>query len=46
MHICSKFSLKCEASHKNIVVVDFLILVAFKKWRVDNAGIIFDYNRM
>ena len=40
MRICSKF-LKYEASHKNIVIVDFLMLVAL---RVDNAGIIFDYN--
>ena len=30
VHICSKFSVKSEASHKNIVKVDFLMLVAFK----------------
>ena len=24
MHTCSKFSVKCEASHKPIVQVDFL----------------------
>ena len=31
VHICSKFSVKYEASHKNIVEVDFLMLIAFKK---------------
>ena len=30
VRIFSKFSVKCEASHKNIVKVDFLMLVAFK----------------
>ena len=28
--ICSKFSVKCEASHKDIVKVDSLMLVTFK----------------
>ena len=27
VHICSKFAVKSEASHKNIVKVDFLMLV-------------------
>ena len=30
MGICSKFSVKCEASHKDIVKVDSLMLVTFK----------------
>ena len=30
VRICSKFSLKYEENHKNIVIVDFLMLVAFK----------------
>ena len=30
VRICSKFSVKSEASHKNIVKVDFFMLVAFK----------------
>ena len=27
---CSKFSVKCEASHKNIVKIDFLMLATYK----------------
>ena len=30
VRICAKLSVKSEASHKNIVKVDFLMLVAFK----------------
>ena len=30
VRICSKFSVQSEASHKNIVKLDFLMLVAFK----------------
>ena len=30
VRICSKFSFKCEENHKTIVIVDFLMLVAFK----------------
>ena len=30
VRICSKLSVESEASHKNIVKVDFLMLVAFK----------------
>ena len=30
VRICPKFSVKCEASHKNIVKVDFLMLVTFQ----------------
>ena len=30
VRICSKLSVKSEASHKNIVKVDFLMLVPFK----------------
>ena len=45
MSICSKFSVKCEESHKDIVKVDFLMLVAFNResWHLQ-AGITFDYN--
>ena len=38
--ICSKFSVKCEASHKNIVIVDFLMLVAFKLGELAYTAII------
>ena len=36
--ICSKLSVKCEESHKNIVKVDSLMLVAFKKGELAPPG--------
>ena len=41
--ICSKFSVNCEVSHKNIVIVDFLMLVAGELVPIV-VGITFDYN--
>ena len=38
VRICSKFSVKCEATHKNIVIVDFLMLVAFKQGELAPIG--------
>ena len=43
---CSKFSVKCEVSHKNIVKVYFLMLVSNREsWHLQ-AGITLDYNCM
>ena len=38
VRIFSKFSVKCEASHKNIVKVDFLMIVAFKEGVLASTG--------
>ena len=35
MHICSKFSVKCEASHNSIVKVDFLCSKSWYRARRD-----------
>ena len=38
VRICSKFSVKCEATHKNIVILDFLMLVTFKEGELAHTG--------